>query len=167
MARVDAAIEQLKAGSYHTVELNSDPSLSDETWVLQEYWQCGGELAVDFYNKAGAYSHSVVEQLGDAIMDDWYRYSTSFVEGDPYSSVYFPEGNSVISEDEITFYFSYSSTAGDDPCMKYTYRFDDQGRIVEVCKVYSGLTWDGFVSRFLVDYLPEDQIQAHIDSVRR
>ena len=51
--------------------------------------------------------------------------------------------------------------------MKYTYRFDDQGRIIEVCKVYSGLTWGGFVSRFLVDYLPEDQIQAHIDSVRR
>ena len=167
MARVDAAIEQLKAGSYHTVELNSDPSLSDEAWVTQEYWQCGRELAVDFYNKAGAYSHSVVEQLGDAIMDGWYRYSTSFVEGDPYSSVYFPEGNSVISDDEITFYFSYSSTAGDDPCMKYTYRFDDQGRIVEVCKVYSGRTWGGFVSRCLVDYLPEDQIQAHIDSVRR
>ena len=168
MARVDAAIEKLKAGSYHAVKMEANPEFSDESWVAEEYWQYGNELAVDFYNNAGAYSHSVVEQLeDDAIMDGWYRYSTSFVEGDPYSSVYFPEGNSVISDDEITFYFSYSSTAGDDPCQKYTYRFDDQSRITEVRWTASGAIWNGFVTRYLVDYLPEEQIQAHIDSVRQ
>ena len=169
IAKVDAAIEKLRTGSYHAIQMEDLPQYND-TSLTQEYWHYGGELATDYYNgDGGAYHHSVVERTDGAepaINEIWYKYSYSLTPDDPYASIYFPEGNSVISDREVTFIFSYSQTAWNDPCQKYTYRFDENGRLTEIIK-YTNFISDGDCTRYLIDYPEDSVIQAHIDSVRK
>ena len=170
MARVDAAIEKLRTGSYHAIQMEDLPQYND-TALTQEYWHCGDELATDYYNgDGGTYHHSVVERTDGAepaINEIWYKYSYSLTPDDPYESIYFPEGNSVISDQEVTFLFSYSQTAGSDPCNKYTYRFDEAGNLTEIIEYFNPFSSQGNVYRYLIDYPEDSVIQAHIDSVRK
>lgn len=170
MAKVDAAIEKLHTGSYHAIQMEDLPQYND-TALTQEYWHIGNELATDYYNgDGGAYHHSFVERTDgaeEAINETWCKYSYSLTPDDPYESIYFPEGNSVISDQEVTFLFSYSQTAGSDPCNKYTYRFDEAGNLTEIIEYFNPFSSQGNVYRYFIDYPEDSVIQAHIDSVRQ
>ena len=56
----------------------------------------------------------------------------------PYENIYFPEGYSVISPEEITFLQSFGSESLDFFCSVYTYRFDTQGNLTEIRQGYTG-----------------------------
>ncbi|MCI6296299.1 MAG: M56 family metallopeptidase, partial [Clostridiales bacterium] len=126
IARVDAAIAKLKSGPYHAKQFSRH---GGDDCITEEYWSMGENMAVCFYNDAGSYSHSIVESGEDRLWANWCNYDTS---RQPYYSIYFPEGESIISDREISFLYSFSSNAWCNPLYRYTYRFDEQGNLTEL-----------------------------------
>ena len=165
MARVDAAIEKLKHSSYHARKLQSLSLKSlDELVLTEEYWQYGDTLATAMYYDAGHYSHCAVETGDEKILDDWYVYS--YFPG-PYDSFYFPAGQSVISDNEITFLYSYSQTAEDNPLTRYTYRFDDAGNLTEIENTDLGSLYRGFRTKYILENTPESEIKAQVEAYEK
>ena len=165
MARIDAALEKLKSGNYHARKLESGSIFTPEDMVLTgEFWQYNGELAESYYNNAGSYSHTYIEATADIQYGLWYDYSYYH---QPYESIYFPKGQSVISDREITFLHSYSQTAGDNPLIRYTYRFDGQGNLTEIEYVGFDDTWGGFVTRYVLEDTPDTVIQEKMETFRQ
>ena len=162
MARVDAVIDQLKTASYHVKKTEGYPERG-ELVQSEEILQYGGNLAVAIYNE-GTYSHCFVESGDDRLWDFWYNYS--YYPG-PYDSFYFPEGQSVISDNEITFLYSSSQTAEDNPLTRCTYRFDKQGNIAEIQREDFGLTWGGYVVRYTFIDTPESEIQQTVAEMKQ
>ena len=126
IARVDAAIAKLKSGPYHAKQFSRH---GGDDCLTEEYWSMGEDMAVCFYNDAGSYSHSIIDSGEDRLWANWCDYDTS---RQPYYSIYFPEGESVISDREISFLYSFSSNAWCNPLYRYTYRFDEQGNLTEL-----------------------------------
>ena len=96
-------------------------------------------------------------------MDGWYNYS--YYPG-PYDSFYFPEGQSVISDNEITFLYSSSQASEDNPLTRCTYRFDEQGNITEIERDDFGLIWGGYVVRYTFLDIPESEIQQTVADMK-
>ena len=132
--------------------------------LTEEFWQYNGELAESYYNNAGSYSHTYIEATADIQYGLWYDYSYYH---QPYESIYFPKGQSVISDREITFLHSYSQTAGDNPLIRYTYRFDGQGNLTEIEYVGFDDAWGGFVTRYVLTDTPDTVIQEKMETFRQ
>lgn len=165
MARIDAALEKLKSSNYHARKLESGSIFTPEDMVLsEEFWQYNGELAESYYNNAGSYSHTNIQAAADIQYGLWYDYSYF---RQPYESIYFPKGQSVISDREITFLHSYSQTAGDNPLTRYTYRFDGQGNLTEIEYVGFNDMWGGFVTRYVLEDTPDAVIQEKMETFRQ
>ena len=126
IARVDAAIAALKSGPYHAKQYSF---YYNDYYLTEELWSLGEDVAVSFYNDAGSYSHSIIDSGDDRLWADWCDYDTS---RQPYYSVYFPEGESLIYDREISFLYGFSSNAWCNPLYRYTYRIDDQGQLTEL-----------------------------------
>lgn len=161
MARVDAAIAKLKTASYHVKKAEGYPE-HGELVQSEEILQYGGDLAVAIYNE-GTYSHCFVDSGDDRLWDGWYNYS--YYPG-PYDSFYFPEGQSVISDNEITFLYSSSQASEDNPLTRCTYRFDEQGNITEIERDDFGLIWGGYVVRYTFLDTPESEIQQTVADMK-
>ena len=161
MARVDAAIAKLKTASYHVRKAEGYPE-HGELVQSEEILQYGGDLGVAIYNE-GTYSHCFVESGDDRLWDGWYNYS--YYPG-PYDSFYFPEGQSVISDNEITFLYSSSQASEDNPLTRCTYRFDEQGNITEIERDDFGLIWGGYVVRYTFLDTPESEIQQTVADMK-
>lgn len=159
MARVDAVIDQLKTASYHVKKTEGYPE-HGELVQSEEILQYGGDLAVAIYNE-GTYSHCFVESGDDRLWDGWYNYS--YYPG-PYDSFYFPEGQSVISDNEITFLYSSSQASEDNPLTRCTYRFDKQGNITEIER--EGFGWGAYVVRYTFLDTPESEIQQAVADMK-
>lgn len=159
MARVDAAIAKLKTASYHVKKTEGYPE-HGELVQSEEILQYGGDLAVAIYNE-GTYSHCFVESGDDRLWDGWYNYS--YYPG-PYDSFYFPEGQSVISDNEITFLYSSSQAFEDNPLTRCTYRFDKQGNITEIER--EGFGWGAYVVRYTFLDTPESEIQQTVADMK-
>lgn len=159
MARVDAAIAKLKTASYHVKKTEGYPE-HGELVQSEEILQYGGDLAVAIYNE-GTYSHCFVESGDDRLWDGWYNYS--YYPG-PYDSFYFPEGQSVISDNEITFLYSSSQASEDNPLTRCTYRFDKQGNITEIER--EGFGWGAYVVRYTFLETPESEIQQTVADMK-
>lgn len=159
MARVDAAIAKLKTASYHVKKTEGYPE-HGELVQSEEILQYGGDLAVAIYNE-GTYSHCFVESGDDRLWDGWYNYS--YYPG-PYDSFYFPEGQSVISDNEITFLYSSSQASEDNPLTRCTYRFDKQGNITEIER--EGFGWGAYVFRYTFLDTPESEIQQTVADMK-
>ena len=159
MARVDAAIAKLKTASYHVKKTEGYPE-HGELVQSEEILQYGGDLAVAIYNE-GTYSHCFVESGDDRLWDGWYNYS--YYPG-PYDSFYFPEGQSVISDNEITFLYSSSQASEDNPLTRCTYRFDKQGNITEIER--EGFGWGAYVVRYTFLDTPESEIQQTVADMK-
>ena len=165
MARVDAAIEKLKSGSYHAKKFQSLGRQGTEELVLtEEFWQYGDTLVTAMYYDAGRYSHCAVETGDDRIMDGWYGYT--YFSG-PYDSFYFPAGQSVISDREITFLYSYSTAADDNPLTRYTYRFDESGNLTEIEHVSFDSMYNGYRVKCIIEPTPEAEIRAQVEAYRQ
>lgn len=161
MARVDAAIAKLKTASYHVKKAEGYPE-HGELVQSEEILQYGGDLGVAIYNE-GTYSHCFVESGDDRLWDGWYNYS--YYPG-PYDSFYFPEGQSVISDREISFLYSSSQASEDNPLTRCTYRFDEQGNITEIERDDFGLIWGGYVVRYTFLDTPESEIQQTVADMK-
>lgn len=159
MARVDAVIAKLKTASYHVKKTEGYPE-HGELVQSEEILQYGGDLAVAIYNE-GTYSHCFVESGDDRLWDGWYNYS--YYPG-PYDSFYFPEGQSVISDNEITFLYSSSQASEDNPLTRCTYRFDKQGNITEIER--EGFGWGAYVVRYTFLDTPESEIQQTVADMK-
>lgn len=159
MARVDAAIAKLKTASYHVKKTEGYPE-HGELVQSEEILQYGGDLAVAIYNE-GTYSHCFVESGDDRLWDGWYNYS--YYPG-PYDSFYFPEGQSAISDNEITFLYSSSQASEDNPLTRCTYRFDKQGNITEIER--EGFGWGAYVVRYTFLDTPESEIQQTVADMK-
>lgn len=159
MARVDAVIDQLKTASYHVKKTEGYPE-HGELVQSEEILQYGGDLSVAIYNE-GTYSHCFVESGDDRLWDGWYNYS--YYPG-PYDSFYFPEGQSVISDNEITFLYSSSQASEDNPLTRCTYRFDKQGNITEIER--EGFGWGAYVVRYTFLDTPESEIQQAVADMK-
>ena len=162
LARVDAAIEKLQSGNYRVEQYESGCSSYEERERMTEVlWKYGDTMVEDFYNKVESYSHSAVTQPGDFGYGDWFK--RSFYESE-YDSIYFPQGYGLISDREIRLAYSYSQNAADNPCILFTYRFDENGNLVELLRENCDSMWGGYVTRYVVTDTPESEIRAWVEA---
>ena len=159
IARVDAAIAKLKSGPYHAKQFSRH---GGDDCLTEEYWSMGEDMAVCFYNDAGSYSHSIVESGEDRLWANWCDYDTS---RQPYYSIYFPEGESVISDREISFLYSFSSNAWCNPLYRYTYRFDEQGNLTEL-EWYFVQDGPEATIRYCLEPTTETEVQEKLQQLR-
>lgn len=159
IARVDAAIAKLKSGPYHAKQFSRH---GGDDCITEEYWSMGEDMAVCFYNDAGSYSHSIVDSGEDRLWADWCDYDTS---RQPYYSIYFPEGESVISDREISFLYSFSSNAWCNPLYRYTYRFDEQGNLTEL-EWYFVQDGPEATIRYCLEPTTETEVQEKLQQLR-
>lgn len=159
IARVDAAIAKLKSGPYHAKQFSRHGGTDTLT---EEYWAVGEDMATSFYNNAGSYSHSIVESGEDRLWANWCNYDTS---RQPYYSIYFPEGESVISDREISFLYSFSSNAWCNPLYRYTYRFDEQGNLTEL-EWYFVQDGPEATIRYCLEPTTETEVQEKLQQLR-
>lgn len=159
IARVDAAIAKLKSGPYHAKQFSRH---GGDDCITEEYWSIGEDMAVCFYNDAGSYSHSIVDSGEDRLWADWCDYDTS---RQPYYSIYFPEGESVISDREISFLYSFSSNAWCNPLYRYTYRFDEQGNLTEL-EWYFVQDGPEATIRYCLEPTTETEVQEKLQQLR-
>ena len=162
LARVDAAIEKLQSGNYRVEQYESGYSSYEERERMTEVlWKYGDTMVEDFYNKVESYSHSAVTQPGDFGYGDWFK--RSYYESE-YDSIYFPQGYGLISDREIRLAYSYSQNAADNPCILFTYRFDENGNLVELLRENCDGMWGGYVTRYVVTDTPESEIRAWVEA---
>lgn len=162
LARVDAAIEKIQSGNYRVEQYESSYSSYEERERMTEVlWKYGDTMVEDFYNKVESYSHSAVTQPGDFGYGDWFK--RSFYESE-YDSIYFPQGYGLISDREIRLAYSYSQNAADNPCILFTYRFDENGNLVELLRENCDSMWGGYVTRYVVTDTPESEIRAWVEA---
>ena len=162
LARVDAAIEKLQSGNYRVEQYESGYSSYEERERMTEVlWKYGDTMVEDFYNKVESYSHSAVTQPGDFGYGDWFK--RSYYESE-YDSIYFPQGYGLISDREIRLAYSYSQNAADNPCILFTYRFDENGNLVELLRENCDSMWGGYVTRYVVTDTPESEIRAWVEA---
>ena len=159
IARVDAAIAKLKSGPYHAKQFSRH---GGDDCLTEEYWSMGEDMAVCFYNDAGSYSHSIVESGEDRLWANWCDYDIS---RQPYYSIYFPEGESVISDREISFLYSFSSNAWCNPLYRYTYRFDEQGNLTEL-EWYFVQDGPEATIRYCLEPTTETEVQEKLQQLR-
>ena len=159
IARVDAAIAKLKSGPYHAKQFSRH---GGDDCITEEYWSMGEDMAVCFYNDAGSYSHSIVESGEDRLWANWCNYDTS---RQPYYSIYFPEGESIISDREISFLYSFSSNAWCNPLYRYTYRFDEQGNLT-VLEWYFVQDGPEATIRYCLEPTTETEVQEKLQQLR-
>lgn len=159
IARVDAAIAKLKSGPYHAKQFSRH---GGDDCLTEEYWSMGENMAVCFYNDAGSYSHSIVDSGEDRLWADWCDYDTS---RQPYYSIYFPEGESVISDREISFLYSFSSNAWCNPLYRYTYRSDEQGNLTEL-EWYFVQDGPEATIRYCLEPTTETEVQEKLQQLR-
>ena len=159
IARVDAAIAKLKSGPYHAKQFSRH---GGDDCITEEYWSMGEDMAVCFYNDAGSYSHSIVESGEDRLWANWCNYDTS---RQPYYSIYFPEGESIISDREISFLYSFSSNAWCNPLYRYTYRFDEQGNLTEL-EWYFVQDGPETTVRYCLEPTTETEVQEKLQQLR-
>lgn len=159
IARVDTAIAKLKSGPYHAKQFSRH---GGDDCLTEEYWSMGEDMAVCFYNDAGSYSHSIVDSGEDRLWANWCDYDTS---RQPYYSIYFPEGESVISDREISFLYSFSSNAWCNPLYRYTYRFDEQGNLTEL-EWYFVQDGPEATIRYCLEPTTETEVQEKLQQLR-
>lgn len=159
IARVDAAIAKLKSGPYHAKQFSRH---GGDDCLTEEYWSMGEDMAVCFYNDAGSYSHSIVESGEDRLWANWCNYDTS---RQPYYSIYFPEGESIISDREISFLYSFSSNAWCNPLYRYTYRFNEQGNLTEL-EWYFVQDGPETTIRYCLEPTTETEVQEKLQQLR-
>ena len=159
IARVDAAIAKLKSGPYHAKQFSRH---GGDDCLTEEYWSMGEDMAVCFYNDAGSYSHSIVDSGEDRLWANWCDYDTS---RQPYYSIYFPEGESIISDREISFLYSFSSNAWCNPLYRYTYRFDEQGNLTEL-EWYFVQDGPEATIRYCLEPTTETEVQEKLQQLR-
>ena len=159
IARVDAAIAKLKSGPYHAKQFSRH---GGDDCLTEEYWSMGEDMAVCFYNDAGSYSHSIVDSGEDRLWANWCDYDTS---RQPYYSIYFPEGESVISDREISFLYGFSSNAWCNPLYRYTYRFDEQGNLTEL-EWYFVQDGPEATIRYCLEPTTETEVQEKLQQLR-
>lgn len=159
IARVDATIAKLKSGPYHAKQFSRH---GGDDCLTEEYWSMGEDMAVCFYNDAGSYSHSIVESGEDRLWANWCNYDTS---RQPYYSIYFPEGESIISDREISFLYSFSSNAWCNPLYRYTYRFDEQGNLTEL-EWYFVQDGPETTIRYCLEPTTETEVQEKLQQLR-
>lgn len=159
IARVDAAIAKLKSGPYHAKQFSRH---SGDDCITKEYWSMGEDMAVCFYNDAGSYSHSIVDSGEDRLWANWCDYDIS---RQPYYSIYFPEGESIISDREISFLYGFSSNAWCNPLYRYTYRFDEQGNLTEL-EWYFVQDGPEATIRYCLEPTTETEVQEKLQQLR-
>lgn len=159
IARVDAAIAKLKSGPYHAKQFSRH---GGDDCLTEEYWSMGEDMAVCFYNDAGSYSHSIVDSGEDRLWANWCDYDTS---RQPYYSIYFPEGESIISDREISFLYGFSSNAWCNPLYRYTYRFDEQGNLAEL-EWYFVQDGPETTIRYCLEPTTETEVQEKLQQLR-
>ena len=159
IARVDAAIAKLKSGPYHAKQFSRH---GGDDCLTEEYWSMGEDMAVCFYNDAGSYSHSIVDSGEDRLWANWCDYDIS---RQPYYSIYFPEGESIISDREISFLYSFSSNAWCNPLYRYTYRFDEQGNLTEL-EWYFVQDGPEATIRYCLEPTTETEVQEKLQQLR-
>ena len=162
LARVDAAIEKIQSSNYRVEKYESSYSSYEERDRMTEvHWKYGNTMVVDFYNKVENYSHSAVQNPGDIFYGLWLERSHYESE---YDSIYFPAGYGLISDREIRLAYSYSQDAADNPCILFTYRFDENGNLTEILRENCDGMWGGYVTRYVVTDTPESEIRAWVEA---
>lgn len=159
--RVDAALARLGQNAYRVEQWygpHNEYGTADSLTAV--YWHYADTEVWDVY-KQEQYSHSVaMKPEDDWFYGDWMKRSFN---NEAYDCMYFPEGDSVISDDEITFAQSYSRTGWTDTTTVYTYRFNAAGEICEIITCYTNNGIPGGYVRYVVTDAPEAEIRAWVE----
>lgn len=83
-----------------------------------------------------------LDKPGEIVSGDWLH---RVLFPSEYDSIYFPAGYGLISDREIRLAFSYSQNASDNPCTLYTYRFDEEGNLIEIEQESMDRMWYGYM----------------------
>ena len=156
----DATIEKMKNSNYRVEQYNPN-YFAENLCMTTVHWKYGDVAVTDFYNDAENYSHSCVDGPDGLYYNEWLnrnRYESA------YDSIYFPEGYSLISDREIRFVYSYSSDSADNPCVLYTYKFDEEGNLTEILEEHCYSMTKGFVTRYVVTNTPESEIKTWVET---
>ena len=70
----------------------------------------------------------------------------------------------MISDREIRLAYSYSMDAVDYPCILFTYRFDEDGNLVELLRENCDGLWGGYVTHYFVTDVPEIEIKTWVET---
>lgn len=152
MARLKAAMDKLENGPYRIEEWERSCSEYDpHEYLTNVYWHLGDTAVTDYYQQE-TLSHSIVEKAGDELYCSWLDLLHFDEEND---CVYFPEGDSVISDYEISFGAGTTRSSGEPN--RYSFYFDKEGNISEiVTHIYK---WN---TRYIVMDTSEEEIQNWI-----
>lgn len=160
LARVDAALSRLCSSNYRVEQWYGPMTqYSTDDTLEAVYWHYGDTQVWDVYHQ-GQYAHSVAEKPDGFFYGDWMKRSH---DNDAYDCMYFVEGNSLISDHEITFVQSLSRTGWADTSRQFTYKFDENGNICEI--VYRYLADSVFTQyvRYVLTPTPEAEIKAWVE----
>lgn len=161
-ARINAAMERLQQGNYRIEQYETGYSKYDpEIRMARVIWKYGTTMVMDYYNDVEKYSHSSVHESGDTLYASWLN-RVSYTSA--YDSIYFPEGYGIVSDREIRLVFSYSRDAVNNPCSLFTYRFDEDGELIEIEVESLHNMWDGHITRYIVTSTPENEIQEWVET---
>lgn len=162
LARVDAALDKLKNGSYR---IETAYGVIDDYFTTEDIeqiiWKYGDTEVYDVYN-GGFYSHSFSQTKDDGFMyQDW---SCRCFGNEEYACYFFPEEYAVISDQEISFGFGYSQTAYGDPLIIYSYRFDENGNLFEIIHRSRCNEFAGRYTRYTITSTPEEEIHNWVSA---
>ncbi len=157
--RVTKALEQLLSGSYHLKR-----NYGNAGGERDEFWKWNNVCVWDIYH-GETYSHSAVEtDQAEIFYDQWYSWMPWVVNPD-YTNILFPEGVSVISDEEVTFATSY--TGGVGRLNLWTFRFDDQGNLTDIIEKERKSITDGAwmtTMEIQIQDTPASEIQSWVET---
>lgn len=166
IARVKAAVEAVRSGSYCVSEVETSHSPKPTRKLQYIFWKYDGICATDYYDTlSGIYRHSGIDRAEDRDADLFYdRWVTELDLDNPNLQLYFPTGDSVISDREISFTGAYTTITGND-LSHYTFRFGDQGQLLSVTIRRDGMYFSDWTRVYTVEQHTDSEIRDHVEQV--
>lgn len=173
MARVSDAIERICAGSYCVKSIHSmDAPLSDGEYKDFVYWKWDGVCVTDAMNYADSslVRRPPVREEDAAYIDlrnnydpDFFydRWARALPWNQPNFRVYFPQGDSLISEREISFTGAYSRDS--HSIYHYSVYFDEDGNLTSIVTRAGSSSGTTYTDVLSIEDVPEAEIQSVVE----
>ncbi len=165
--RVKAAIEKVRAGNYCVSVVEKNDSPLPTSLLNNVFWKYDELCATDYYEYGKPLRSSITtadDRNADLFYDQWAK-SLGLGLDEPNLQIYFPSGDSVISDREISFTAAFTTTSLND-LIRYTVLFDENGALRSVEVRRDGVHFNGWTRIFTVENHPESEIKAHVEKVQ-
>ncbi len=168
IAKVDAALEEVRSGNYHIVQ--------EDSWgfhgvpqINTVYWKYNGICVTDYYDfhRGDGYSHSAVdtadEEYAYLFYDAWMHIMSW---NEPYCQTYFSKDLSVFTDEEIS--FAVGSSRYSSPMLNYySFFFDAEGNLTRIEWILKDIfdTSDR-INVYTIQPTSDQEIQAWVEKIQ-